>query len=25
MSVHPAVYRVLDELLARSEELAWNG
>jgi hypothetical protein len=25
MSVHPAVYRVLDELLARSEEPAWNG
>ncbi|MCW3033498.1 MAG: triacylglycerol lipase [Solirubrobacteraceae bacterium] len=25
MSVHPAVYRVLDDLLERSEEPAWNG
>jgi pimeloyl-ACP methyl ester carboxylesterase len=25
MSVHPAVYRVLDELLERSQEPAWNG
>ncbi len=25
MSVHPAVYRVLDELLDRDREAAWNG
>ncbi len=25
MSVHPAVFRVLDELLSRTEEPAWNG
>ncbi len=25
MSVHPEVYRVLEQLLERSQELAWNG